>query len=67
MRTDRGTVAVLLADFLVTIAVTSAAFVYDRLSPLDLLALSLPTFTLFFLVGALLARSGGKRNERRSR
>ena len=65
MRTDRGTVAVLLADFLVTTAVTSAAFVYDRLSPSDLLALSLPTFALFFVVGSLLVSSDRKQKEQR--
>lgn len=57
MKVKRGAAAVLLVDFLATLAVTTAAFVYDRLSPVDLLVLSLPTFVLFFVVGALLTES----------
>jgi hypothetical protein len=53
----RGTTAILLIDFLVTIVVTTAGVLYIRAGPTYLLLLSAVTFVLFFIILGLLSAS----------
>jgi hypothetical protein len=55
---ERGTVAVLLVDFLAAMAVIAFGVIYAKVDPVYLVLLSAITFALFFIVWALLARSG---------
>ena len=55
---ERGTVAVLLVDFLAAMGVMTFGLIYARVDPAYLVLLSAITFGLFFIVWALLARSG---------
>ncbi len=56
-RIERGTVAVLLVDFLAAMAVITGGLLYARVDPVYLVLLGAITFALFFLVWALLAKS----------
>ena len=56
-RTERGTVAVLLADFLAAMAVMTGGLLYTKIAPAYLLLLVGLTFGLFFVVWLLLALS----------
>jgi len=55
---ERGTVAVLLADFLAAMGVITFGLIYAKVDPVYLALLSAITFGLFLIVWALLARSG---------
>lgn len=57
-RVERGTVTVLLVDFLAAMRVMTAGLIYTKVDPVYLVILSGITFGLFFLVWALLVRSG---------
>lgn len=54
---ERGTVAVLLADFLAAMGVIAFGVIYAKVDPVYLVLLSAITFALFFVVWALLAKS----------
>lgn len=49
-RIEKGTVAVLLVDFLAAMAVITGGLLYARVDPAYLLVLGAITFALFFLV-----------------
>jgi len=53
----RGSVAVLLVDFLAAMAVITFGLLYAKESPVDLLILAGLTFGLFFVISILLSRS----------
>jgi len=55
---ERGTVAVLLVDFLAAMGVITFGLLYAKVDPVYLVLLSAITFGLFFIVWALLAKSG---------
>jgi len=55
---ERGTIAVLLVDFLAAMGVITFGLIYAKADPVYLVLLSAITFGLFFVVWALLARSG---------
>jgi len=55
---ERGTVAVLLVDFLAAMGVITFGLLYAKVDPVYLVLLSAMTFVLFFIVWALLAKSG---------
>ena len=54
---ERGTVVVLLADFLAAMGVITFGLIYARVDPVYLVLLSAITFGLFFIVLVLLAKS----------
>ena len=54
---ERGTVVVLLADFLAAMGVITFGLIYAKVDPVYLVLLSAITFGLFFIVWALLAKS----------
>ena len=56
-RTERGTVAVLLIDFLAAMAVITGGLLYAKVAPVYLVILAGITFALFFIVWALLSKS----------
>jgi hypothetical protein len=54
---ERGTVAVLLVDFLAAMGVMTFGLIYAKVDPIYLVLLSAITFGLFFVVWALLVKS----------
>jgi len=54
---EKGTVVVLLADFLAAMGVITFGLIYARVDPVYLVLLSAITFGLFFIVLVLLAKS----------
>ncbi len=59
----RGTVAVLLADFLAAMAVITFGLLYARTSPFDLLILTSITIGFFLVVLVLLSKSETTKGE----
>ena len=57
-KVERGTVAVLLIDFLAAMGVITFGLLYAKVNPVYLVLLSAITFGLFFVVWVLLAKSG---------
>jgi len=57
VRVERGTVAVLLVDFLAAVGVMTFGLLYARVDPVYLVLLSAVTFALFLLVWVMLRRS----------
>jgi hypothetical protein len=57
---ERGTVAVLLIDFLATMGVITAGLLYAKVDPAYLVLLSAITFRLFLVVWVLLKSKARK-------
>lgn len=57
VRVERGTVAILLVDFLAAMGVMTFGLLYANVDPVYLAVLSAVTFALFLLVWVMLRRS----------